>query len=682
MRTLTLNALRAGIERLRTKGGAKPDALYDLVNGYVTIDGSVRSRPGTLETVALPAGTKGLCAFDGELVVFSHEPKTIPASTPTVTCQVLIHPTEPSTALARIHFAGPFLGSLYVVAEFADGLVRHYWLQGRSAWTASTMYREGDVVEPTNPNGLSYRARRIGPPNPLWAPDVERNVGDRVEPTAANGYYYEVVNLLSPGDDDPAESGGTGTPTPGGPGAGGAYAFTGTLPDAYIGVPYYNVGTFGDPWKITGGDHVPRLSGTLPAGMSIEKGEQNQQANVYGIPLAAGTSTVTIAVDESAYAITPHSQSFTVHPRPSFGVLDFVRRRDSEKVAMVDAHTARFDTAGGIFGYVGVTSGKRYAEVTITGSATVGIHAASLDNPTISDTGNPAGTYGLLKTAGTYAIALDGGKVWISDAAGAFTGDPAAGTGAQATLDLTNGDAYRLAINGLVGATVAANFGNSAFAYTPPTGFAGWPMPVEAVPVMWTSTGAQLAEVGRHNAAGATFAPASEAGVLDYLRGAPQPGEYVGLGATFGKSAGKWQFEIAAIGNVSALVVGLAKAGFDFTAKKAIGFDGAGDSVGVAHALRDPATGVTWTEVHSSLGGTHASTRTAQVASAVYTFACDFDAGTVAIYRNGTLLQTVTGLPSGTWSPAMSGSWWPTAVLRATDLTYPVATFADWTTTP
>lgn len=193
-----------GINRLRQKGGVSRTVLYDLVNGYITADDSAESRPGTETHATLPSGTKGLMAFDGGLVVFSHEAKAVPSG---YTCEIVIHPTEPTTALLDIHFAGPFLGYPYVVAEFADGATYHYWLQRRSTWEAETAYGLGDVVEPTVPNGYAYRAKRLGAPAVVWAPDVPRVVGDRVEPTEPNGFIYEVTDVTgaSPrsGDTEP-----------------------------------------------------------------------------------------------------------------------------------------------------------------------------------------------------------------------------------------------------------------------------------------------------------------------------------------------------------------------------------------------------------------------------------------------------------------------------------------------
>lgn len=198
MRVEFLRALEGGITRLRNKGGASASWLYDLVNGYVRQDGSIASRPGTDNEIILPAGTKGLTAANGELVVFSSTPKAVPAG---VRCEVLRHPTEPTRVLAEIHFAGPFLGDangalLYVVAEFDNGDVYHYWQRtAGAAWQANKAHGAGESVSPTAPNGLMYVAKRLGTAAQPWAPKVDRVLADRVEPTTPNGYTYVAVDM-------------------------------------------------------------------------------------------------------------------------------------------------------------------------------------------------------------------------------------------------------------------------------------------------------------------------------------------------------------------------------------------------------------------------------------------------------------------------------------------------------
>lgn len=199
MGEFVLTAIKGGIDRQRVAGSPSKDVLYELTNGYRDPDGVIVARHGTVATHDLtsegadPGVTVGLTAFDGALVVYSHQPQTMPAG---VTCEVLVHPTSPELALARIHFAAPILQYLYVCAEFEGGDTFHYWLQRAETWAAETAYCLGDLVQPVIPNGMVYIAERVGAPNPLWTANAERAIGDRVEPTVADCNYYEVVDVI------------------------------------------------------------------------------------------------------------------------------------------------------------------------------------------------------------------------------------------------------------------------------------------------------------------------------------------------------------------------------------------------------------------------------------------------------------------------------------------------------
>jgi len=239
VRPITLSAIKQGMQRLREKGSPDPASLYDLQDGYVAIDGSVKQRPGTELAFTLPAGTLGMCAHDGDLVVFSTAPKACPAG---VRCEVLTHPFFPSQGLTYIWFAAPFLGYLYVVGEFENGDVYHYWLQAANSWEASTMYREGQIIVPSTPNGLGYKAHRVLPKYQTWVPGMEVVLGTKIEPTTPNGYYYEATETSEAagvgtpgGSPNPADP---GTTPDGGPGtgttpmaAGGGTASTDPGPD-------------------------------------------------------------------------------------------------------------------------------------------------------------------------------------------------------------------------------------------------------------------------------------------------------------------------------------------------------------------------------------------------------------------------------------------------------------------
>ena len=91
------------------------------------------------------------------------------------------------------------MGGLYVVAEFENGNVYHYWLQPGEAWAPETVYKSGTLVEPAIPTGFAYRATRYGAPYSTWAPNVPRSSGDGydeqsiVEPTVYNDFYYKAI---------------------------------------------------------------------------------------------------------------------------------------------------------------------------------------------------------------------------------------------------------------------------------------------------------------------------------------------------------------------------------------------------------------------------------------------------------------------------------------------------------
>lgn len=192
VRAYPLTTAKGGINRQRTKGGAARDSLYDCLNGYVTQTNSIKPRPGTTLAYRLPAGTKGLCAFQDKLHVFASVPVT--SLDPMVVVNVLRHPSPGvSYPLKEIHFAAPFLGFLYVAAEFLNGEVFHYWLQSATTWLANTSYSVGAIVAPTVANGFYYRAGRTGPAGVAWAPNVARAINDVVEPTVTNGYEYTVI---------------------------------------------------------------------------------------------------------------------------------------------------------------------------------------------------------------------------------------------------------------------------------------------------------------------------------------------------------------------------------------------------------------------------------------------------------------------------------------------------------
>lgn len=242
MRVILLSDVLGGIDRRTTYGGASPTSLYDLVNGYVDGEGNAVSRPCAAVEILYPAGsTKGIMVWEGRIWTFSAQSITLGDDKYDVLR--VNDPENPDADLVEIHFAAPYLGYPYVVAEFDSGRVWHFWIIAPSAWTADTTVAVGTIVAPTVPNGFYYRASMPGNAVTKWAPDIPRSLDDVVVPTESNGFKYRVVNVEGdnprsgstepdwPEEDGaqvvedadagaPAGTPGTGDtdPTPGGPG--------------------------------------------------------------------------------------------------------------------------------------------------------------------------------------------------------------------------------------------------------------------------------------------------------------------------------------------------------------------------------------------------------------------------------------------------------------------------------
>lgn len=202
MRPFTLTAIKTGISRQRVKGGARPDALYDLINAQLNAAMEIVPRPGTMDfdTISYtgdPVISKGLAYFRGKYHVFSAHFGALDNTG--VVLHVLPHPDDPDQEIKEVHTSEPFLGYLFVVVEFENGDVRYFWLtegeDGGEAWKASHVYIADTMVSPTDPNGFFYRATRLTPAGDTWKPSEEKALNDVVEPTIYDGFTYTAVDV-------------------------------------------------------------------------------------------------------------------------------------------------------------------------------------------------------------------------------------------------------------------------------------------------------------------------------------------------------------------------------------------------------------------------------------------------------------------------------------------------------
>jgi hypothetical protein len=136
LKTITFDRFEIGIDHRKGKSVSDANRLRVLKNGYITTGKVVKKRPGitlisdfnTLGEV----GSKGLASYSGSLVTFYDKdegPVTHSNSLLTSLPLVQVDGGGYASNLEAIHYADPYYGFEYVVAEFADGTYQHHWIE-------------------------------------------------------------------------------------------------------------------------------------------------------------------------------------------------------------------------------------------------------------------------------------------------------------------------------------------------------------------------------------------------------------------------------------------------------------------------------------------------------------------------------------------------------------------------
>ena len=283
MRAFPLTALQGGIDRLQVKGGTSANKLYDLTNAYITNAGSIAPREGTIRAATLTTQTVGLMAMNGTFNIFSNTFTTSTATVPAgYQLNVLVNPVNSTATPTIIWFAKPFMGFPYVVAEFNDNSVYHYWLQNNGSWTSNTVYTSASIVLPTPQNGLAYQGIRDFPPNALWSAEASITSQTIVEPTVATGYAYKAISTT------------------------GTNPHTGSTEPVWPAAPGAIIQEFGD-FGTTAGAATTTTSTAIPLGSNItdKYGNSSTIANV-GSASSALTLPVTASTKVTTWAPGTH----------------------------------------------------------------------------------------------------------------------------------------------------------------------------------------------------------------------------------------------------------------------------------------------------------------------------------------------------------------------------------------
>lgn len=137
MSYLVIEDFKAGLDTRKSAFTTPPGALLRCNNAHIGRGAEIEKRKAFALHSDLSAtpGTAGLVPAGGILYVFGSSDLDQPPEG--VSYQKLAHPDDSSIALTAVLSADAFAGRVYVVAEFADGQVFHYYDGTRvTAWDA------------------------------------------------------------------------------------------------------------------------------------------------------------------------------------------------------------------------------------------------------------------------------------------------------------------------------------------------------------------------------------------------------------------------------------------------------------------------------------------------------------------------------------------------------------------
>ena len=150
MSYLVIDDFKLGMDRRRARIAGQLGALWTGVNGHITRGGDFERRKKFVLKHTLPVGTHGLAVVNNQLYTFGSidTPSGLPAA---IKYQKLAH--TGSSSMKEILDWTSFDGKLYVVAEFENGDIYHYYNGSRvTAW---------DTVAAAVATSLSFPAARL-----------------------------------------------------------------------------------------------------------------------------------------------------------------------------------------------------------------------------------------------------------------------------------------------------------------------------------------------------------------------------------------------------------------------------------------------------------------------------------------------------------------------------------------
>ena len=158
MSYFAIEDFRAGMDTRRMPVLSVPGSLLSLVNGHINRGGEIEKRLAFVPQITMPANTFGLAAVGGTLYTFgSVESVTFPAGTPSnMVYQRLQHPS--GQAMAKVLQVSAFAGKPYVIAQYEDGSIYHFYNATRHAEFVEARARTSFLVTGGTAGGTSATA--------------------------------------------------------------------------------------------------------------------------------------------------------------------------------------------------------------------------------------------------------------------------------------------------------------------------------------------------------------------------------------------------------------------------------------------------------------------------------------------------------------------------------------------
>lgn len=151
---------RNGLDSRRMPVLSVPGSVLELTNAHINRGGEIEKRLAFVEQVTLPVGTFGLLSVGSTLYTFGSDASaTFPVAAPSnLVYQQLAAPGSPAPVMAKVLHATAFSGKPYVVAQYDDGSIYHFFDGARLTEFVEARARTSFTITAGTAGGVSATA--------------------------------------------------------------------------------------------------------------------------------------------------------------------------------------------------------------------------------------------------------------------------------------------------------------------------------------------------------------------------------------------------------------------------------------------------------------------------------------------------------------------------------------------